>query len=83
MRSHSKHSSSGEPALRRAVRHPKRLAILGYLAEKRGAIDEIGLADAIGSSLPLVKYHLKVLQSADLVVSVDRDPGASGRYIAA
>jgi DNA-binding transcriptional ArsR family regulator len=83
MRNHSKQPTSDEPALRQAVRHPKRLEILGYLAEKRVGVDETVLANALDLSLLLVKYHLRILQSADLVVSVDRDPGASERYIAA
>lgn len=83
MHNHSKQSRPDEFMLRRAVRHPKRLEMLGYLAGEEAGIDEVKLAEALGLNPLLVKYHLKVLRRADLVVSVDREPGASEHYIAA
>jgi len=57
--------------------------MLGYLTGEGTGIDEVELAEALGLNLSLVKYHLKILQSAGLVVSVDREPGASEHYVAA
>lgn len=79
----SRRPEKEEQALRRAVRHPKRLEMLGYLTGEGTGIDEVELAEALGLNLSLVKYHLKILQSAGLVVSVDREPGASEHYVAA
>ncbi len=68
-------SASKQPpndtALKRAVRHPKRLELLGYLAGKQGGMEEDELAEALGLTPPLVKYHLGVLQSADLVAHAE------------
>jgi len=82
MHDHGKQSSHDEPALRQAVRHPKRLQILGYLTEKRAGVDESGLADALGSSRLLVRYHLEILQSAGLVARTKGpQPSAAERYV--
>ncbi len=84
MHDQSKQSSHDEPALRQAVRHPKRLQILGYLTEKRAGVDESGLADALGSSHLLVRYHLKILQSAGLVAHAKGpQSSAAERYVIA
>lgn len=82
MRVHSKHSSHDEAPLRRAVRHPKRLEMLGYLAGAKVETDEIELAETLGLSLPLAKYHLGVLRCADLVVPTEGSgPGTTDRYV--
>lgn len=72
------------PVIKRALSHPKRLEMLGYLTGKEGGTEEDELADALGLTPPLVKYHLGVLQSADLVAYVEGSARrAAGRYIVA
>jgi DNA-binding transcriptional ArsR family regulator len=84
MRDPGKHSSPDEVALRRAVRHPKRLEMLGALAGKRVGTDEAELAETLGLSLPLAKYHLAVLRCADLIAPAgDPEQGTAVRYVAA
>ena len=70
---------AGETALKRAVRHPKRLEILGVLAGSKTGIDEAELVEALGESPSKMRYHLSVLQSANLV----EDPAQEtcGRYV--
>jgi DNA-binding transcriptional ArsR family regulator len=53
----------------RALAHPKRTEILGYLKQKRGkeGADGSELADSLGLSKVQVKYHLAVLRDADLI----------------
>jgi DNA-binding transcriptional ArsR family regulator len=81
MQGQSKESSSQDTALKQAVSHPKRLEMLGYLAGEKTGIDEVELTEALDLNPPLVKYHLRVLQSADLVAPVeDSEPGAIDRY---
>jgi DNA-binding transcriptional ArsR family regulator len=71
-----------DPVLERALSHPKRLEMLGYLAQKKGVgTDEAELIEALDLALPRVKYHLLVLQSADLIAHVGRE--TAGRYVAA
>jgi DNA-binding transcriptional ArsR family regulator len=73
-----------DTALKRAIRHPKRLELLGYLAGKKSGTEEDELAEVLGLTPPLVKYHLGVLQSADLVAYVEESArGAADRYIVA
>ena len=82
MQGQSKESSSQDTALKRAVSHPKRLEMLGYLAGKKTGIDRVGLAEALGLNLSLVKYHLGVLCSADMVAYVEGpEPGTIDRYV--
>jgi DNA-binding transcriptional ArsR family regulator len=84
MRGQGKQSTHDETALNRAVRHPKRLEMLGYLAGSKTGMEEVELADALGLTPPLVKYHLGVLESADLVAHVeDSAPGTTDRYVVA
>ncbi|HEX7244218.1 MAG TPA: helix-turn-helix domain-containing protein [Solirubrobacterales bacterium] len=77
--------SPNDTSLKRAVGHPKRLEMLGYLAAgRKKGMEEDELADALGLTPPLVKYHLGVLQSADLVAHVEESArGAVDRYIVA
>ncbi len=83
MQGQGKQSSHEETVLKRAVRHPKRLELLGYLASRKGGT-EGELAEALGLTLPRVTYHLGVLRSADLVAQVeDAEPGTAGRYVVA
>jgi len=71
-----------DTALKRAVSHPKRLEMLGYLAGREIGSDDAELANALGLNLPLTKYHLKVLQAAELIANVDDPaPGTAGRYV--
>ncbi|HXR31517.1 MAG TPA: helix-turn-helix domain-containing protein [Solirubrobacterales bacterium] len=73
-----------DTALKRAVCHPKRLELLGYLVGNKTGMEEVELVEALGLAPPLVKYHLRVLQSADLVAHVeDSEPGATGGYVVA
>jgi predicted ArsR family transcriptional regulator len=74
-----------DPLLQRALSHPKRLAMLGYLTQKRSeGTEEVELADALELSPAKVRYHLKVLCEADLIAHAeDREPAAAARYIAA
>lgn len=73
-----------EPAIKRALGHPKRLEIFGYLTQKDGA-DETELVEMLGLTTPTVRYHLSVLQDADLIVQVEgtEQGGAEGSFIAA
>jgi DNA-binding transcriptional ArsR family regulator len=83
MQDQGKQPSHHETALKRAVCHPKRLAMLGYLAGKESGTEEDELADVLGLTPPLVKYHLGVLRSANLVANVEESVrGAADRYIA-
>jgi len=82
MPNEAKKTSAREVALRRAFSHPKRLEVFSYLTRKKGCT-EAGLAGAHDLTLACVRYHLRVLQSADLVAHVeDADHGTAGRYIA-
>jgi DNA-binding transcriptional ArsR family regulator len=74
-----------DPLLQRALSHPKRLAMLGYLMQKQGeGTDEIELADALDLSLAKVKYHLRVLYEADLIAHAEeRESATAERYVAA
>jgi hypothetical protein len=82
MQGESKQPSPKDPVLERALSHPKRLAMLGYLMEKKGTgTDEEELVEALSLFAPRVKYHLLVLQNADLIAQAD-DLEQSG-YIAA
>lgn len=73
-----------DTALKQAVRHPKRLELLGYLAGNKTGMEEVELAEVLGLTPPLVKYHLRVLQSADLVAHLeDSEPGRTNRYVVA
>lgn len=75
---------SNDTALKRAVRHPKRLEMLGYLAGKENGTEEDELTEVLGLTPPLVKYHLGVLRSADLVAHVEGAAhGATDRYVVA
>lgn len=76
--------SPDETALKRAVRHPKRLEMLGYLAGRKIGTGDAELASALGLSLPRTRYHLKVLQAAELIANVDDPtPGMASRYVVA
>lgn len=74
-----------DPLLQRALSHPKRLAMLGYLMQKRNeGTDEDELADVLDLSLGKVKYHLQVLYEADLIAHAEgRESTGAERYIAA
>jgi DNA-binding transcriptional ArsR family regulator len=83
MQGESKQSKPTEPLLERVLSHPRRREILDYLTQKGGANDE-ELVVAFDLSAPRVRYHLSVLQSADLIAHVeDREQGTADRYIAA
>jgi DNA-binding transcriptional ArsR family regulator len=73
-----------DTTLKRAIRHPKRLELLGYLAGNKTGMERVELAEVLGSTLPLVNYHLRVLQGADLVTHVeDSESGTTHRYVVA
>ena len=71
--------------IRKALTHPKRTEIFGYLIREKDGTSEGELADEFDMGIPLVTYHLKVLHDADLIVRVEgRDLGNAGySYIAA
>jgi predicted ArsR family transcriptional regulator len=69
----------------RALAHPRRTEILGYLIQKQGegGTDESELADSLGLTTAKAKYHLTVLCDADLIShTFARDLGATERYVA-
>jgi len=81
MQDEGKQSSPTDSALKQALSHPRRLDMLGYLMRKRGTrTDEAELVEALDLPAPKVKYHLVILQGADLIAHTD-DPTQG--YIAA
>lgn len=73
--------------IKKALGHPKRTEILGYLMQTMGVAeqgaDEVELADALGMTSAKVRYHLTVLCDADLISRTDDSkPGIPDRYIA-
>lgn len=75
-----------DPLLKRALSHPKRLEILGYLAQKRDGTSEGELADALGLTVSLTLYHLRVLHDTDLIAQVQDEQeraNADRSYVAA
>jgi predicted ArsR family transcriptional regulator len=83
MQGQSKESNFQDTVLKQAVSHPRRLEMLGFLAGKKTGIDEVELAEALGLNLPLVKYHLGVLCSADMVAHAENSKsGTIDRYVA-
>jgi len=71
-----------DTVLKRAVRHPRRLQILGFLAGSETGCDESDLAKALNEPPAKLRYHLGVLQSADLVAHVGHGEAAR-RYAVA
>ncbi len=69
--------------LKRALSHPDRKEILGYLMGSGEPTSERELADVFNLSEPKVKYHLKVLRDAELVTQIDEGQGQDGRTYAA
>lgn len=58
--------------------------MLGYLAGRKIGTGDAELAHALDLTLPLTRYHLKVLETAELVTNVDDRPsGMAGRYVVA
>ena len=83
MQNELKKITGEEAALKRALVHPRRLEILSFLTQKRGGT-EADLADGLGLTFPVVAYHLKVLESADLVADTESpEQGATDRYVVA
>lgn len=66
------------PPLQRALQHRPRLELLVFLMERDNGqpTSEQELAEASGMGLPLVEYHLKVLEHADLIQSVAEEQTA-------
>lgn len=60
------------PPLQRALGHRPRLELLVFLMERSDGkpTSEQELAEASDMGLPLVEYHLKVLEHADLIANV-------------
>jgi len=78
-----KQPNQTEPALKQALGHPKRLEIFDYLTQKGGA-DGAELVEALDLPASRVKYHLSVLQGADLIAyAEERGRGSTNRYVAA
>jgi DNA-binding IscR family transcriptional regulator len=56
--------------------------MLGHLAATKVGTAQAELAETLGLSLPLTKYHLGVLRCADLVVPTEGSgPGTTDRYV--
>jgi len=74
-----------DSALKQALSHPRRLEMLGYLAQKKGTgTDEAELVEALDLSASRVRYHLLVLSSAGLIAHLEgREQGRTDRYVAA
>jgi len=60
-----------EPTPKRALSHPKRLAVFEYLTQRGTAIEEADLAEALDLAVPATRYHLTVLCDAGLIVQVE------------
>lgn len=71
MQGQGKKPHQEEPVFKRALDHPKRLEIFGYLAQKGGA-GEAELAEALDLTPLRARYHLSVLHEAGLIA---RDEG--------
>ena len=56
---------------KRALSHPKRLAIFEHLTQRGTAIEEAELAEAVDLTVPVARYHLTVLCDAGLIVEVE------------
>jgi hypothetical protein len=54
---------------KRALSHPKRMEILGYIEQRpsKAGARKTEIATALGLGGPLLEYHLKVLHEADLI----------------
>ena len=87
MNMHDSRSPDMNTQIQRALSHPKRTEILGFLMQKRDATgaskEEIAAACDIGGRA--LEYHLKVLQGADLIARSDGEQawGAERSYVAA
>jgi DNA-binding transcriptional ArsR family regulator len=59
--------------IQRALSHPRRRGVLGYLLQKgeHSGTSEDELATAFGMGIRIVEYHLKVLRDAHLIAHVD------------
>ncbi len=61
--------------LKGALSHPARQEILGYLMGSAEPMSKGDLADVLDIGEAKVKYHLKVLRDADLVVQDEEGQG--------
>lgn len=64
-----------------ALSHPRRTEIFGRLTQQKDGTSEDELAAEFGMSVPLVMYHLTVLQSAELVTQIEDSEQSA--YVAA
>jgi hypothetical protein len=79
----SEQPNSPEPPIGGTLGHPKRREIFEYLTQKGGA-DEGELVEALDLPAPRLKYHLSVLESADLIAHVeDAAQGTPDCYVVA
>jgi len=76
-------SKQSNVMIRRALSHPTRRALLGYLIQTLSSgTNEVELADALDLTMPTVRYHLVVLRDSDLITQIgDRKPGVTARYV--
>ena len=77
-----------DPKLEAALLHASRKEILAYLMKKHGGrgMSKRELADVFGLTVPLVEYHLGVLQQVNLVAYVNSKAetgNAEASYVAA
>lgn len=88
MQDESHRQSARDVRRQRALAHPDRRALLGYLLQRKNEKGTTGweLVDALGLMASMVRYHLRVLLSADLVACLANVPepgGVEGPYVAA
>jgi predicted transcriptional regulator len=57
--------------------------MLGALAGEKVGADEVELAETLGLSIPLARYHLRILCCADLIAIAEQGQGTATRYVAA
>ena len=67
------------PLAKQALSHPERFEMLAHITQKGAGADAPELARALGLTRAKAKYHLLVLDKADLIAETDE---AAGRYVA-
>lgn len=79
-------SQDMEIQIQRALAHPRRREVLGYLLQQGedGGTTEDELAAEFGMGRRILEYHLKVLRDADLIAHVDDEQtaGVKRSYVA-
>jgi predicted ArsR family transcriptional regulator len=71
--------SDQDAARHRALSDTRRVALLGVLKASSGALDAHALADSVGLHVNTVRWHLRILTEAGLVVEETTPSRARGR----